>query len=790
MAFTVSARTILELGKELISSDDVALYELIKNSVDAKSPTITLKAQVVLPFRAYRMALKTLDDGEPADANFRRVANSILDGAPPEARSQFLDQLRGTVSDPSKYHDALVAAYKAFNWIEVIDTGHGMTLEQLSSVYLRLGTRSRRSSNVAGASYLGDKGVGRLSAMRLGERLQVRTTQAGEANWHTLDIDWGLFSHESDTDLEKVPIDPAEGEAKPDHSVQGTTVRVRDLATDWGPERFNDMVSGRIARLIDPFTPGRANQLLEIRFNGARVLVPSIPKSLLASAHAHCHVEFKFDEEGAPVLEGTIDYALRNAKRAVFQRGAEINSIAQNAIKRRGKKGAAATQVIPINQQALRDLGPFSCDIYWFNRSLVEAVGGLTETSTRTKDAIRQWAGGPMLYRHDFRVLPYGDPDDDWLELDRNAFGSSGFKLNRQQVIGQVKVTAGHTALSEQTNREGLIQSEPADALKTILGWLLHVEMRGLINDADKAETLLRRSAEDDAMEFRETQEAVEAALAALKARIPKEDKPYLDSLEREVTALAGQCAALLSRLDSAVSESREEREKFVHLAGIGLITEFIFHELDRAVVHTMRVLTEAQKGQREAALEALHEQLKTLQKRVSAFDELTGEKRNTKTNFDLDDVVSTVLESHANEFERHGVRVSLQAGSHPLRIRASRGMVIQILENLISNSMYWLKQQVTFEPGFKPQITITIDPDVRALTVEDNGGGVSPDRAERIFQPFVTSRPQGQGRGLGLYISRELADYHGWRLQMDPTVGRIRPKRLNMFVLDMGVDG
>jgi signal transduction histidine kinase len=116
--------------------------------------------------------------------------------------------------------------------------------------------------------------------------------------------------------------------------------------------------------------------------------------------------------------------------------------------------------------------------------------------------------------------------------------------------------------------------------------------------------------------------------------------------------------------------------------------------------------------------------------------------------------------------------------------------MVIQILENLISNSMYWLKQQVTFEPGFKPQITIAIDPDVRALTVEDNGGGVSPDRAERIFQPFVTSRPQGQGRGLGLYISRELADYHGWQLQMDPTVGRIRPKRLNMFVLDMGVDG
>lgn len=789
MAFTVSARTILELGKELISSDDVALYELIKNSVDAGSTKITLKAQVVLPLKAYQAALKALDDGEATEVNFRRVANALLDGATSEVRAGFLDGLRGLFADRSGYRAALVAAYKSSNWIEVTDTGHGMTLEQLSSVYLRLGTRSRRSLNLGGATYLGDKGVGRLSAMRLGERLEILTSQAGESHWHRLDIDWGLFSHENDMDLEKVPLDPIEGDPKTERAAQGTTVRILDLATDWGPDRFHEMVSGRIARLIDPFTPGRANQLLEVRFNGGRILIPSVPQSLLASSHAVCHVSFRFDEDGTPVLEGTIDYSLRNAKRTVLQRGAEIYSIAQNAVKRRGKKGAAAVQVIPISAQALKDLGPFSCDIYWFNRRVVEAVSGLTDTSRRTKDAIAQWAGGPMLYRHDFRVLPYGDPDDDWLELDKNAFGSAGFKLNRQQVIGQIKVNSGHTSLSEQTNREGLIESEAADALKTILKWLLHVEMRGLINEADKADALLRRSAEEDALEFRETQEAVEAALAALKARIPKEDKPYLDTLEREVTALAGQCAALLSRLDSAVSESREEREKFVHLAGIGLITEFIFHELDRAVSHTMRVLTEAQKGQREAALEALQEQLKTLQKRVSAFDDLTGEKRNTKTSFDIEEVVSTVLESHANEFERHGVTIDFQAGSHPLRIRASRGMVIQILENLVSNSMYWLKQQSVFEPGFKPRIVIAIDPDLRALTVEDNGGGVSPDRAERIFQPFITSRPQGQGRGLGLYISRELADHHGWRLHMDPTQGRIRPKRLNMFVLDMGVD-
>ena len=44
-------------------------------------------------------------------------------------------------------------------------------------------------------------------------------------------------------------------------------------------------------------------------------------------------------------------------------------------------------------------------------------------------------------------------------------------------------------------------------------------------------------------------------------------------------------------------------------------------------------------------------------------------------------------------------------------------------------------------------------------LTIEDNGPGVTEDRREHIFQPFISNKPAGQGRGLGLYIARELAD-------------------------------
>lgn len=786
MAFTISARTLLELGKELISSDDVALYELIKNAVDAGSGKVSISAQVILGYPAYKTALNQLKVEEDPKIIFAALSAAVLPDAPLEAVRRFLDALRPLTASADKFEKTLRDKYLELNWISVQDWGHGMSLEDLSTIYLRIGTHSRREKNVAGSTFLGDKGVGRLSAMRLGDELSVHTTRSGDARWHDLQINWSLFSHDTDIDLGSVPIDPTEGASKADAAIQGTTIIVRDLASDWNFERFNDLMIGRIARLIDPFSPGRANQLLSVHFNGKRVLVPSIPKSLLMDAHATMSATFGFEPDGTPILSGKIHYRLRNAGVEVNQRGAEIYSIAQQALKRRGKKGHAALKVVPIDPQALRDLGPFTCDVYWYNRAVVEAVDGLTKKPTETKELISQWSGGPMLYRHDFRVLPYGDPDDDWLELDRNAFGESGFKLNRQQVIGRIGVNSAHTALSEQTNREGLIASDAQAALKTIVEWLLHVEMRNVINDADKIERLRKRKAEEDQLEFRATQEAVQDAIKSLKARISKENQPYLNTLERQVTALAGQCAALLARLDEAVEESREEREKFVHLAGIGLITEFIFHELDRSVAHTLKTLSDAKQSQREAALAALEDQLKTLQKRIAAFDDLSGERRQTKTEVDIAEVVSTVLEGHGNEFQRHGIDVDFAAGSHPVRLKAVRGMLIQIFENLLANSVYWLKQQRRMEPSFKPKITVIVDPNDRTVSVEDNGGGVAVSRAEKIFEPFVTSKPKGQGRGLGLYISREMAEYHGWRLAMDSTPSRVRPNRLNMFVLDM----
>ena len=783
MSFKFAARTILELGKELISSDDVALYELIKNAIDAESPRVGVFANVLLPSSAYREALARLrEEGKDPHVVAAFLHERLID--PDRADSKtFIDDLR-SVSRKSDFIETLESQYNDLNYIEIRDVGHGMSLRDLSDIFLRIGTPSRYLENKAGSKKLGDKGIGRLSAMRLGDRLQVRTCRINDRYWNLLDIDWTWFSHDVDVDADSVHIEPEIGDKKKQSDTHGTVIRICGLREDWDLPRFTDIMQGRIARMFDPFDFGSANRRLLARYNGTRVQVPSVPRELLRAAHATCHVAFRMDGN-TPTLHGEIDYRYRKRKSTIDMRGAEVYSLTQESAKRRTKRGHAAFKLIPVRPSTLKLLGEFTCDLYWYNRRVVAAVEGLTTKVPDTRREISYWSGGPMLYRHGFRILPYGDPKDDWLSLDETAFGVKGFKLNRQQVIGRVGLISSHDALREQTSREGLVTSDTFDALRKVLLWVVHTEFRALINEADDLERLKRRASDYDTAGISIAQKRVERNLTTLSKQVADSAAVEMKRLADSVDNLTERSQKLIAQINRVIEESGEEREKFVYLAGIGLMTEFIFHELERAVSHTLNMISRG--ALKRTSIDSLRDQLNTLHKRIAAFDEMTTEKRQAKSHFDVTDLVNRILDSHTGEFQRHGIRLIYERPPHPWTIRAVRGMVIQIVENIVVNAAYWLKQQGRFEPHFEPFLRISVNPETKCLSFEDNGPGVTVDRRERIFQPFVTTKPTGEGRGLGLYISREMAQYHRWTLELEDDPGRIRDGRINTFVLHMG---
>lgn len=783
MSFSFEARILLELGKELISTDEVALYELIKNAVDAGSPKVEIDVRSRLAHADYREAVRQLRESGKALSEVTSFLRGRMEDDKNDRCEKCLAELDRT-TDRRIYEKRLVEHYAELNSIEIKDTGEGMSLSDLNDVYLRIGTRHRRRENEKGARKLGDKGIGRLSAMRLGDLLTVETSKEDEEHWNVLEVDWGVFSHSDDRLVQDIEVTPNRGRRKRNREDHGTTVRIQSLNADWTSVRFHELLDGKIARLMDPFEAGSANRLLIARHNGRRVMIPSIPKPLLRNAHAICRATFRFDDAD-PIIEGKVDYRQKRRMTTIEARGSEVMTVSRTARKRRAKRGHAAFEEAPISREALVQLGSFDLEIYWYNRLVVEGIEGLTEDQTASRAEIARWSGGPMLYRHGFRILPFGDPDDDWISLDKKAFGASGFKLNRQQVIGRIRIQTPHRYLSEQTNREGLVQSPVSDALTRLVMWVVQVEFRNFINAVDKQEKLQFRKEQLENNQILRAEKTLLTAVSDLRGMLDGHYEKEIKDVLSTAADLRKEALSVLDRLQDVEKQSAQDREQFVYLAGVGLMTEFIFHELERAVSHTMNVVSEV--GATPTSLSTLKDQLQTLHKRVAAFDELTGEKRQTKTRFDLCDLIREVLGNHEREFSRHSISLVLDLPRQEFTIRAVRGMVIQILENLVVNAAYWLKREAEYQGDFMPQLAVSVRADKRVMMVQDNGPGVPVSRKDRIFQPFVTTKPPGMGKGLGLFIARDMAEYHGWSLDTESPAGRIRPNRINGFVLQLG---
>ena len=188
MAFKVVARMILELGAELISSDAIALYELIKNSVDAGSEWVSIRMQIVLKRSYFLESIEAIEEGEDLILVRKKLLSNIETGAPAAERRKIIDLILEAGDDPEDFIQALSSAYRNQNWIKVRDSGHGLTANELEVIFLTIGTHSRRSEKIdkhgafhdPGRTVLGDKGVGRLSAMRLGDQMRVTTSRSGE----------------------------------------------------------------------------------------------------------------------------------------------------------------------------------------------------------------------------------------------------------------------------------------------------------------------------------------------------------------------------------------------------------------------------------------------------------------------------------------------------------------------------------------------------------------------------------------------------------------------------------
>lgn len=777
MAFKITARTILELGAELISSDGIALYELIKNAIDAGSRRVHINIQIAIVHSKYVSICEEIETNPGSVRKIRAVIMDSLTGA--DVQDVYIKALASSLSKTHTRNGLLRATrewYIAENWIKVRDTGHGMSKVDLEDIYLTIGTRSRLkqrrllSENHEGRAPLGEKGVGRLSTMRLGRYLNVITSKSHEIQENVLKIDWSMFSHDSDVLLSEIRLSPEFGEEKLNPSKSGTTVEIRDLCSDWSKNKFESIIAEEFSRLIDPWEGQTANNILRLVFNNERTYVPEIDKRYLDLAHATCAAKFYLDG-GSPILEGSSDYKLRGKVLPFKLNVTEIIS---------------STNFGSITH--LRSIGPFEMKMWWFNRRILTAVAELGKKKGEISTEIKKWSGGLMLFRDGFRVNPYGGSDDDWLELDKKAFSARGFKLNRQQVVGRVRISWKNTGLVDQTNREGLMDTPEKMILIKLLQYILLNEFKAFLDREDKAVRVQERTT------FESLEEKIESAEEEIKIKLLQIERvvpPESRRLVKQTTMIIDELIKYLGEAKDIGKEYAEDRAQLVYLAGIGLMVEFVMHELERATSAALRnienINTNCLEPSVASNISVLSDQLVTLHKRVANFDPISASKRQIKEKFETSDVLKDIVEARSGQFSRLNIDVDVEFDKNvKFTIRAVKGMFIQIIDNLLINSIYWLKCQSLLDVNFKPYIHIVIDAQSKTIALSDNGPGIDPTMSEQIFQPFVTRKPAGEGRGLGLYISREIANYHEWSLDVE-RINTVHSDRYNTFILEFG---
>jgi signal transduction histidine kinase len=800
MTFRVAARTLLHLGAELISSDGVAFYELIKNSLDAGSSVVRLEVVVVLSqtkYHSIRQELKgNLEKGLNLDLSvFSALQTKIeaaIDSNAPNASEAFA-KLRGTKSIEDLV-TTIDAIFEDLNHITVSDTGTGMSLPELNDIYLTIGTPNRliereQWKNSARQTdqrpILGEKGVGRLSAMRLGDRLAIETSKKGETHWNILDIDWQIFTEDIYAFIEDISIEPEKGRSKDFPQESGTTIRISKLSASWTREKLDEIVRTEFSKLVDPFVAG-VRFPVKVFFNNQLLEIPRFNRELFD--HAHATIIATYEANPEPRISGRIWYIgnrnIPNSERETYFEfsGTHLISLA----------GSGLVSEEDININTLRNLGSFVLTLYWYNRQRLSSIDGIGNQRA-VRNLLSRWAGGVMVYRDGFRVGPYGDLEDDWLDLDRRALSYKSFKVNRAQIIGKVDITAiENPLLLDQTNREGLRDTPEKRALVALLKWLIEKQLLLFLNDVDKEKPVENEIALEDIEQRIQKQDSeVEKVISRMLMKYPALDEEY--RIRDLITENRRLIKTTLSDIRQRAEAYETGRSQLVHLAGVGLMVEVLAHELNRATSHTLDTLKTAKQqatsGDITRFFSAFEAQLRSLQKRLRTLDPLSTRGRQHKETFDLVSWVSDALEAHYAQFQRHGIRLRFEVvpnSRDTYKVSAVKGMIVQILENLISNSVYWLKQQRKLDPSFLPEIHVVIDIGDKQIRFSDNGPGIEPRRKELVFQAFHSTKPVNAGNGLGLYIAREIAEYHGATLYLKEDSND--PKQpLRTFIFELG---
>ncbi|MDB5047260.1 MAG: sensor histidine kinase [Fibrobacteres bacterium] len=709
------------------------------------------------------------------------ILASINRDASPKTITAFEDII-SAASSVSEVLEALDEAQGKCNSIIISDTGSGMSIADLQKNFLVIGTASRKhevekalAKGAKSTPFLGEKGIGRLSAMRLGNKLRVETARVEDTKFNVLEIDWDLFEN-LDAMIDEIVINPKSGALKTQPSWSGTRIIITKLEEDWTRRKVEKTADEDFSKLTDPFLDPKKQKRIALFWNEDRVMIPTMNKDLLENAHAIVKGEYSI-ENGKPNLTCSleaINLGFDHPKKL------QVSTVSADDI-----YGAVIGKELLVPESALVTVGPFRFEAYWYNRKNLSRIDGIGEQRA-VRDLQIKWSG-IRLFRDAFRVFPYGDDEDDWLDLDRKALGRSGYALNKAQFVGRVEISrTANKNLLDQTNREGLRETPEQIVFVRIMKLIIQDQLLNFMRQVEQDFKKVKKTEfSESKSEIKNLEARTNIALKKLKKLAISEGQDLIEELQQAVFEFSD----LAARAQTRILEAEQESRQMVEMAGVGLMVEVVAHELARASENALKMLDGLKRksipDELRGYLETLREEMKSLGKRIRILDPMSISGRQRFEVFSLSELIKDTIQAHEAQFKRHNIHVVLDLPTKADSIKAVKGMVVQILENLISNSIYWLDIKASKSSKLIPEIKISLQENPSTILFEDNGQGIAIENQSKVFEAWFSLKEPSKRRGLGLFIAKESAEYNKGKLYLDQTVNP-DTGRLHRFVLEI----
>jgi signal transduction histidine kinase len=692
--------------------------------------------------------------------------------------------------------------------IVVTDDGIGMSVSEFFSGFMRIAGRSKTAANHRSPwferRFTGEKGVGRLAAHKLAHALNVRSRRWNGADRDPLEgfpadeeiraqIDWdAIEAVETLSDIDgtgavNVRTTPtSQGSA-------GTQLTLEPLRKQWS-DRDRERFFEEVATLTPP-------EILLEPLEGVIASPPLLDTLVLRDERRAGG--FSIDYYGDLALpDGDLPAALASASWVI-----EIDCDKQA---RRLRIAVAPTR---------KTLAEYSnAEGFVIDRALAANDPDVGFQARILQMSYGQWPKryqGVRVYYEGFRVLPYGDPRDDWLELDRDYRSRGHTELGRLRsrsawnlpqgsekealaiqgntaFFGAVLLTrTGADELQMLVNREGFLPSDQFTFVEETVRLAIDLQVRlryATTSEVKQARQLLggrqqtaaRRAAtgqSPSAYLLRELHETAQAALTNARTAMAAGKS---SEASRQLSQLGQTLVSAADLSDEVTSEAT----MFRVLASIGLEHAAFVHEVRslslaaQTLADTLERVAAAEKDasiakQLRGIVIDAREIRERLRRNAVYLADVTGiEGRRRRIRQKLRDRLDRVLGFFEPAIARKSITVQIDVPEGIQTPPLFPAELTAILSNLLSNAIKFASE------GGRVRISAGERSDVLCIRVENDGSRVDLSTAERWFEPFRSTTERvdeslGQGMGLGLTITRSLLDEYGGSIGfVDPGEG------------------